>query len=57
MIKVSLVGKFGVLLFGLLDYCFIYVIFKLNSKRFLFKIIWIRNFKYFNDKDFKIDIE
>ena len=55
--KVNLVGKSGALPLGLSDHCLIYATLKLNSKRPPPKIIWTRNFKHFNDKDFKTDIE
>ena len=55
--KVSLVGKSGALSLRLSDHCLTYATLKLNSKRPPPKIIRIRNFKHFNDKDFKTDIE
>ena len=55
--KVNLVGKSGALPLGLSDHCLTYATLKLNSKRPPPKIIQTRNFKHFNDKDFKTDIE
>ena len=55
--KVNLVGKSGVLPLGLSDHCLTYATLKLKSKRPPLKIIRTRNFKHFNDKDFKTDIE
>lgn len=45
------------MLLGIFDYCLVYVMFKLGSKRLLLKIICIRNFKNFNVVNFKVDIE
>ena len=55
--KVNLVGKSGALPLGLSDHCLTYATLKLKSKRPPPKIIQTRNFKHFNDKDFKTDIE
>ena len=55
--KVNLVGKSGALPLGLSDHWLTYATLKLKSKRPPPKIIQTRNFKHFNDKDFKTDIE